>query len=58
MSGPSLGSLVKVMYTKPVHVYLGLGATLYVYRWYETQTTFNWWFGKFEFERRKERGQI
>jgi len=49
---------VKIAYTKPVHVYLGLGATLYAYRWYETQTTFNWWFGKFEFERRKERGQI
>ena len=43
---------------KPVQVYLGGAAVLHMARWYQTQTTFNYWFGKIEFERRKERSQI
>ena len=43
---------------KPVHCYLGGAAVLHTYRWYQTQTTFNYWFGKIDFERRKERHQL
>ena len=43
---------------KPVHAYLSTGAFLYGVRWYQTQTTFNYWFGKHELQRRVERGKI
>ena len=43
---------------KPVHAYLSTGAFLYGIRWYQTQTTFNYWFGKHELQRRVERGKI
>ena len=43
---------------KPVQVYLFGGATLYGLRAYQTRTTFNYWFGKCEFERRVAKGLI
>lgn len=43
---------------KPVQLYLGGATFLYVYRTYQTRTTFNYWFGKCEFERRVANGQI
>jgi hypothetical protein len=42
----------------PVKVYLGGGAALYLIRKYQTQSTFNYHFGKFEFQRRLERNQL
>ena len=43
---------------KPVQVYLVGGALLYAVRTYQTQTTYNYWFGRCEFERRVAKGQI
>lgn len=43
---------------KPVHAYLGGATFLYAWRQYQTQTTFNYWFGKIEMQRRIERGTI
>lgn len=43
---------------KPIHLYFGLGAFFQMMRWYSTQTTFNYHFGKIEFQRRLERKQI
>ena len=42
----------------PVKVYLGLGAALWAIRQYQVRSTYNWYFGKIDFERRKERGQL
>lgn len=39
-------------------MYMGGATFMYGLRWYETQTTFNYWFGKIEFERRVARHQI
>ena len=39
----------------PVHLFVGVGAFLQSWRYYSTQTTYNKWFGKAEFERRLER---
>ena len=38
-----------------VQVYLGGAAFLYGVRWYQTKSTYNYWFGKIEFDRRQER---
>lgn len=43
---------------KPVQVYLGGAAFLFVVRSFQTKLVFNYWFGKFEFERRIAKGQI
>ena len=61
MGGGGLGIGKKVinMYIhQPVYLFVGIGATLHAYRWYQTQTTYNYWFGKAEFERRLERNQL
>ena len=50
--------IVDFLVQKPVHAYIGMGAFLYACRWYSTQTTYNYWFGKNEYERRVERGQL
>ena len=44
--------------TKPVAVYLGTASALYGYRWYQTKTTYNYWFGQIEFNRRIARKQL
>ena len=43
---------------QPHVVYLVGGLTLYGVRKYQTQTTYNYWFGKCEFERRLAAGRI
>lgn len=49
---------INLVLNKPVAVYLGGGALLYSYRWYQTKTTYNYWFGQIEFNRRMERNQL
>ena len=49
---------INFVLTKPVAVYLGLAGTLHTYRWYQTKTTYNYWFGIIEFNRRMERNQL
>ena len=44
--------VINTMLEKPVQVYLAGGVALYAMRTYQTQTQFNYWFGKNEFERR------
>lgn len=50
--------IINLFLHKPVHMYMGGATFLYGLRWYETQTTFNFWFGKVEFERRVARHQL
>lgn len=49
---------INFVLNKPVMVYLGGGAMLYGSRWYQTKTTYNFWFGQIEFNRRMERNQL
>ena len=42
----------------PHVVYLMGGLTLAGFRKYKTQTTYNYWFGKCEFERRLAAGRV
>lgn len=42
----------------PVRVYLVGGAFFYAVRKYQTATTYNYHFGKFDFQRKVERGQL
>ena len=61
MAGGGGGLKLKVinfMLDKPAAVYLGGAATLHMYRWYSTKTTYNYWFGQIEFNRRFERNQL
>lgn len=51
-------TVINFLLHKPVHAYLGTATFLYTVRWYQTQTTLNYWFGKIEFQRRLERGRI
>jgi len=44
--------VITTVLEKPVQVYLTGGAALYALRTYQTQTQYNYWFGKAEFERR------
>ena len=61
MSGGGGGMKKQVIDTiihKPVQVYLFGGALLYSLRWYQTKSTFNYWFGKCEFERMKAKNLL
>ena len=42
----------------PVKTYLTLGTLLYAFRQYQIRSTYNWHFGKFEFERQREAGKL
>jgi len=42
----------------PVQAYLGGGALCFAYRQYQIRSTYNYYFGKFEFERKLERGEL
>ena len=47
-----LGVMKKFAYVwqqRPVYLYLGGAAVLQSYRYWSTQTTYNYWFGKAEF---------
>lgn len=50
--------VIDAMRYKPVQCYLGGAAFLYALHWYQTQTTYNYWFGKIEYQRRVERSEI
>ena len=47
--GPIKKMIVDYTVANTFQVYLGVGATLYAARWYSTQTTYNYWFGKHDF---------
>ena len=49
---------INFMLDKPAIVYLGGAALLHSIRWYQTKTTYNYWFGMIEFQRRMERNQL
>ena len=49
---------INLMLDRPVACYLGLATVIGSYRWYQTKTTYNMWFGKIEFDRRLERNQL
>ena len=56
MSGGGGGmkkTVIDTIIHKPVQVYLFGGLFLASLRWYQTTSTFNYWFGKQEFERMK-----
>ena len=50
--------VINLVLDRPVAVYLGTAAFLYGARTYQTKTTYNYWFGKIEFDRRIERNQL
>ena len=59
MAGPDFKKIIITFVTqKPVQAYLGGGAILGLHRYYDTRTTYNYWFGRFEYERRINRNQI
>ena len=58
MAGGVKDKVITMVRMYPVQVYLGLGCTLLGVREIQTRMCFNWWFGKFEFQRRLERGKI
>jgi hypothetical protein len=49
---------INFVLNQPVAVYLGGAGTLQAYRWYQTKTQYNFWFGKIEFQRKLERNQF
>ena len=50
--------IIDTILDKPAHVYLAGGALLWAVRSYQAQTTYNYHFGKIDFERRLERGEL
>ena len=50
--------IIDTILDKPAHVYLAGGAFLWAIRSYQAQTTYNYYFGKIDFERRLERGEL
>ena len=50
--------IIDFMVKKPHFAFIGGAAALHSLRWYTTQTTYNYWFGKVEYERRIERNQL
>ena len=50
--------VINLVLDKPAQVYVAGGFFLWAVRSYQTQTTFNQYFGKNEYERRLERGQL
>ena len=50
--------IINAFVDHPGKVYLGGGAFLYFYRQFAIQKAYNWHFGKFDFQRRVERGEL
>lgn len=50
--------IVNFLVDHPGKVYLGGAAFLYFYRTYQTQSTYNYWFGRNDFMRKRERGEL
>ena len=49
---------ISLLLDHPVKTYLAVGGVLYLHRQYQIRTTYNYHFGKFDFQRRLERGQL
>ena len=58
MAGGMKTKFLDFVRANPVQVYLGLGVTLMGVRELQTRMMFNYWFGKFEYQRRLERNKI
>ena len=50
--------VINFLVKKPVHAYVGGAAFLYAFRTYQTNSMYNYWFGKIHMERMIARGQI
>lgn len=50
--------IINFVLDKPVQAYLGGAAFLWAARKYQTISTYNTYFGKFDFQRKVERGQL
>ncbi len=50
--------IVTMFVDHPGKVYLGGAAFLYFYRMYATRSAYNSYFGKFDFQRKLERGEL
>lgn len=57
MPNPKL-MLINAVLHKPLQLYFGTATFLFAWRYYQTQKTYNYWFGRVEFSRRLERKQI
>ena len=62
MAGPNFGKYKKmaILFTvdNPHVVYLAGGLSLWAFRKYQVANTYNYWFGKCEFERRVAANRI
>lgn len=56
--GGAKKKIINFLLDKPVQAYLGGGALLFLYRRYQTNATYNYHFGKFDFQRRVERNEL
>jgi hypothetical protein len=50
--------IINALIDHPGKVYLGGAAFLYFYRYITIQQTYNSYFGKIDFQRRRERGEL
>lgn len=50
--------LIGLLLDHPVKVYLGVGAGLWLHRQMQIRQTYNYHFGKFDFQRKLEKGQL
>lgn len=56
--GGSKKLIINFVLDNPVKTYLGGAAFLYAVRKYQTATTYNKYFGKFDFQRKVERHEL
>ena len=57
--GPDIkGMIINSLIHKPVQCWLGGATFLYALRMYQTKSTYNYWFGKCEFDRMVQKGKI
>jgi hypothetical protein len=50
--------IITMLIDHPGKVYLGGAAFLYFQRWWATNSAYNSYFGKFDFQRKLERGEL
>ena len=50
--------VINFLVKKPVHAYVGGAAFLYSWRVYQTNSNYNYWFGKIHMDRMIARGQL
>jgi len=56
--GGAKKKIINFVLDNPIKVWIGGGVALYGIRRYQTLSTYNYHFGKFEYERRLERNQL